>query len=195
MSEPTSPSDPTPEIPPAPSYTYDGPAAAPAQPPAPLPPPAYGERLPAPTGAPSSGAPPVAPLGTAPAPVGTAPARRRTWDVVLTVILFVLGFLGMAFGSLTAASLGDPAFVQAFEAALEAQGFSGDIEFGSFGTIVLVSHVLLYLVALGGGILLLVKNKVAFWLPLAAGVVAAIIFWGGYFVAVFSSIDITQFGR
>lgn len=193
MSEPTSPSDPTPEIPAAPSYTYDVPAAAPAQPVAPapaaaspLPPPAYGERLPAPTGAPSSGPPPVAPLGA-------APVRRRTWDVVLTVILFVLGFLGMAFGSLTAASLGDPAFVEAFEAALEAQGFSGDIDFGSFGTIVLVSHVLLYLVALAGGILLLVKNKIAFWLPLSAGVVAAVIFWGGYFVAVFSSVDLTQF--
>ena len=39
------------------------------------------------------------------------------------------------------------------------------------------SHVLLYLLAIGLSILLLVKRKIAFYVPLAAGVLAAIIFW------------------
>ena len=39
---------------------------------------------------------------------------------------------------------------------------------------------------LGVSILLLVKNKIAFWVPLTAGVVAAIVFWGSLMAIVFS---------
>ena len=55
-------------------------------------------------------------------------------------------------------------------------GFSGDS--GSGGAIIAISHVVLYLVAVGLSILLLVKKKIAFYVPLAAGVIAAVIFWG-----------------
>ena len=43
--------------------------------------------------------------------------------------------------------------------------------------VLVVSHVVLYLVALGVSILLLITRKIAFWVPLTAGVIAAIIFW------------------
>ncbi|WP_309709940.1 DUF6264 family protein, partial [Pseudolysinimonas sp.] len=55
-------------------------------------------------------------------------------------------------------------------------GFNGTV--GAGPTIIAVSHVVLYLIALGVGILLLVKNKIAFWVPLSAGIIAAIVFWG-----------------
>jgi hypothetical protein len=45
--------------------------------------------------------------------------------------------------------------------------------------------VVLFLAALGVSILLLVKRRVAFWVPLVAGAVAAIIFWVVLFSLVF----------
>lgn len=185
MSEPNSASEPTPEVPKAPSFTYGGPAAPSGQ----LPPPEYGERVPTPGGAPVYGAPGYGAPATAPG------RRRRTWDLVLTVILLVVGLFGMLFGVLAGAAFSDPTFADAFEQGLSQQGISGSVDFGGFATIVVVSHVLLYLVALGVSIPLLVTKRIAFWVPLSAGVIAAIVFWGGYFTIVFSSVDLTQFGR
>lgn len=166
MSEPTSAPDQTPEVPKAPSFTYDAPAAA--TPSDPLPPPTYGERMPDYQAAPAYGTPvygaPVAPV-----------KRRRTWDLVLTVILLVVGFFGLVIGLFYAWAFSDPALL---DQALEQQGmggFNGTV--GAGPTIIAVTHIVLYLVALGVSILLLVKNKIAFWVPLSAGVIAAIIFW------------------
>lgn len=190
MSEPTSASDPTPEVPKAPSFTYGSPAASAVPPAEPLPAPQYGERLPAPAGPPS-------PAAGVPAYVpgfGMPPVKpRRTWDLVLTIILLVTGLIGMIAGLVSAVTFGDPAFEVAFQEALGQQGLSGDLDFGPFATVVAVSHVLLYLVALGVSIPLLIANKVAFWVPLTAGVLAAFVFWGGYFVVIFSAVDLSGY--
>ena len=156
MSEPNSASDPTPPVPPAPSFSYGSEATPP--PPAPAAPPAYGQ--------PAYGAPVYG------APQGP---RRRTWDVVLTIILLVVGLfgagIGVAYGLifLTPELLGD-ALVQAGygQPAIDSRGP---------GTVIIISHAVLYLIALGVGIALLLAKKIAFWVPLAAGVVAAIVFW------------------
>lgn len=168
MSEPNSASDPTPEVPKAPSYTYDTPAAAtPAS--NPLPPPMYGERQPDYAAAPAYGTPVYgAPL----APV----KRRRTWDMVLTVILLVVGFFGMLIGLFYAWAFSDPVLLNEAMGQGGMGGFNGTI--GAGPAIIAVSHIALYLVALGVSILLLVKNKIAFWVPLSAGVIAAFVFWG-----------------
>jgi hypothetical protein len=171
MSEPNSAPDPTPEVPKAPSFTYgDAPAAAaPAS--TPLPPPTYGERMPDYAAAPAYGTPGYG------APVsGTPVKRRRTWDMVLTVILLVVGFFGMLIGLFYAWAFSDPVLLDQAMGEGGLGGFDGTV--GAGPTIIAVSHVVLYLVALGVGILLLVKNKIAFWVPLAAGVIAAIVFWG-----------------
>jgi hypothetical protein len=197
MSEPNSASDPTPEVPKAPSFTYGNPAATPAPAGEQLPPPQYGERLPAPAGPPAPVGPPAP--GAPPAygvPTPPAPAKgRRTWDLVLTIVLLVVGFLGMIGGVLFGVAFGDPAFADQLEQAVSQQGITGEIDFSGFGPVVILTHVLLYLVAVGVSILLLVLNKVAFWVPLTAGVIAAIVLWGGYYIIVFSSVDISQFGR
>ena len=189
MSEPNSPSDPTPPVPPAPSFTYGGAASQPAPPvvsPAPEAPPAYGERLPAPVGppaaAPAFGAPAYGTPGLPPV------KRRRTWDLVLTIILLIVGVVGMGIGLAYAAIFSDPALVkQVFDEAYRQSGLGGwNGSVGQAPAVIAISHIVLYLVALGVSILLLVKNKVAFWVPLSAGVLAAIIFWGALFAIVFS---------
>lgn len=187
MSEPNSASDPTPPVPPAPSFTYGSPATPPAAPAQPLPPPAYGERLPDATGAPTYAAPAYGTPGAGaayPAP----PKRRRTWDLVLTIILLIVGLFGMGIGLVYAAIFSDPALVQdVFDEAYGQSGLGGwNGSVGAAPAVIAVSHILLYLVAVGVSILLLIKNKIAFWVPLTAGVIAAIVFWGSLFAIVLS---------
>ena len=172
MSEPTSSSDPTPPVPPAPvvppapSFTYGGPeqpaapAAPPAAPPVAQPPaPAYG--------VPSYGAPVYG------APV--AATGRRTWDLVLTVILFVLAVIGAGLGIFYGVIFLNQSLLSQV---LAQQGYGfPSIPTEGPGAVIVISHLVLFVLGVGGGILLLVKKKVAFWAPLAAGVIAAIVFW------------------
>jgi hypothetical protein len=199
MSEPNSPSDPTPAVPPAPSFTYgtpSAPQAAPAPVPEqaqqPLAPPQYGERLPGYENGPAAGQPaapavPPQPGYAAPAygsPYGAPPVKkRRMWDTVLTIILLVIGLFGMIIGLFYAWILSDP---NLFREAMATQGFTLNVDTRGAATIIGVSHVVLYLIGAGVGILLLIKNKVAFWVPLAAGVIAAIVFWGTLMAAIMS---------
>jgi hypothetical protein len=172
-------------------------------------PPRYGERLPG--YVPPPPAPPTAPppAGSAPAPYGApapgygypppgygypvappaGPRRRRGWDVGLTIALLAVGFFGMLAGLGAAPMFADPTF----GAQLADLVGGGSIDFGAFPVVLAVSHVVLYLVALGASIPLLVSGRaVAFWIPLAAGVLAAVVFWGGYLGVVFAQIDPTQ---
>lgn len=174
MSEPNSASDQTPEVPKAPSFTYGEAAPAP-QANNPLPPPTYGERMPDYAAAPAYGTPVY---GAAVPPV----KRRRVWDLVLTVILLVVGLFGMGIGLVYAAIFADPVLVQeVFDQAYGQSGLGGwSGSVGAAPAVIAISHVVLYLIALGVSILLLIKNKIAFWVPLTAGVIAAIVFWGTF---------------
>jgi hypothetical protein len=187
MSEPNSSSDPTPPVPPAPSFTYGSPAAPPAAPAQPLPPPAYGERLPDAPVPPAYAAPAYGTPGAGPA-YPAAPKRRRTWDLVLTIILLIVGLFGMGIGLIYAAIFSDPALVQdVFDEAYGQSGLGGwNGSVGAAPAVIAVSHIVLYLLAAGVSIPLLIKNKIAFWVPLAAGVIAAIVFWGSLFAIVLS---------
>lgn len=193
-SDPSRPSDPPvpPTAPPAP------PTAPPAPPAAPEPQrpevPKYGEYAPVdaanPYGVPGvasgpSTAQPPAPAVPAPpayvapgygAPAYPAPVRRRrTWDIVLTCILLVLGLFGMALGLLYAWAFSNP---DVLSSALAQQGLTGDLHPGSAPLVITVSHLVLYLLALGLSIPLMIRGRiVVFWIPLVIGVVAAIIFW------------------
>lgn len=175
MSEPNSAPDPTPEVPKAPSYTYDAPAAA--APSNPLPPPTYGERVPDYTAAPAYGTPGYG------APVSTV-KRRRTWDLVLTVILLVVGLFGMFAGVGYGLIFLSPDLLNE---ALNSQGYgSVTVDSRGAGALLILSHAALYLVAAVVSIILLVKRVIAFWVPLAAGVIAAIIFWVTVFSVLFT---------
>jgi hypothetical protein len=165
------------------------PPAQPAVPPVPRPAPRYGEY------ADPSAPPPVVSAPPAPAYPGYAeqpqpwggypqPVKKsRTWDLVLTIILLVVGLFGMLIGLLYGVALLDPALVRD---AMAAAGYEWDGSVGNAGIVIVVSHLLLYLAAVGISIPLLVKKKVAFWAPLGAGVIAAIIFWGAWYTVLLS---------
>lgn len=188
MSEPNSASDPNaaPAVPPVPPAPAAPESAAPPVPPAPAAPTySYGEAAPAaPPAPPAYGAPGYA----APAYGAPVPSGRKTWDVVLTIILLVLGLIGMIIGVAYGVIFLNPELLG------QALGESGygtpTIDSRGPGTVIVISHVALYLVALGVSILLLVKRKVAFWVPLVAGVIATFVFW---FVAAQVFISIPGF--
>jgi hypothetical protein len=90
----------------------------------------------------------------------------------------------MSIGLIYAALFTDPTFLEQMAQASGLSGFNGSV--GPAPAVIAVSHIVLYLLALGGSIPLLLTKRVAFWVPLTAGVIAAIIFWGT-FIAVFLS--------
>jgi hypothetical protein len=160
---PVPPAPPAPALPPVPRYgEYAPEGAVPAAPVEPAPPapaaPVYGYALP------TYGDPAVKP-----------PRKRRTWDLVLTIVLLVVGFFGMLIGVLYGAIFNDPSADQLLKDAIADQGrgdWNGSV--GSVGTIIIVSHLLLYV------------RIVVFWIPLVAGVIAAVIFWGALAAIVLS---------
>ena len=162
------------------------PPAPPAPPAPPVPPvPQYGEYAPAGYVAPQpvAGPAPAQPQGAASYPQQAPVRERKTWDLVLTSILLVMGLFGAGIGVIYGLLFTDPTLIAS---ALEQggyPGFNGDA--GAAPAILIISHVVLYLIALGA-IPLLIARRVAFWLPLAAGIVAAIIFWSTVMGVLFS---------
>jgi hypothetical protein len=158
----------------------------PAVPPPPAPPvPRYGEY--APEGyvppRPAPGYEAFGGYGQA-APQASGARRRRTWDLVLTVVLLVVGlfgtFLGVAYGLI----FSNPELVAQ---GLEQQGYSGfHGETGGAAAVLIVSHIVLYLVAVGVSIPMLIAKRITFWVPLAVGVLAAVVFWGTLMAALMS---------
>ena len=96
---------------------------------------------------------------------------RRAWDLPLTVGLLVLGFL------LTLQSIeGFLNFGSTVSQSVSQAGL--DVEFGPeadvAGIILLLIHFALLLAALGVSVALLRAHRLAFWVPLTAGVLATI---------------------
>lgn len=114
-------------------------------------------------GAPVSAAPAYSPLGR----------PRKTWDLVLTIVLLVVGAIGALIGATAGLGLN-----QAIQQQYDAQSlgaYHGNN--GAAVAVLAISHLVLYLLALGFSILSLVKKRTTFWIPLVAGAVAAIVFW------------------
>lgn len=180
-----------PDAPPAPAAApgYAAPAAYPAAPEAPAQP-AYGQQTaygqqPVYGQQPAYGQPAYAqPVYGQPGFGATPAPRRRTWDIVLTIVILVIGLGGLSLGLIYAWAFSQPELLDQAFRQQGLSGFSGDV--GSAGAIIAISHILLYLLAVGLSILLLAKKKVAFYVPLAAGVLAAIIFWGTLVAVVMS---------
>lgn len=145
-------------------------------------------------GYPQAAYPQAAPVYGQPGFGSTPAPKRRTWDVVLTIILLVLGLGGTLLGVLYGIIFSSPELI---DDAFRQQGLGGfDGEVGATPLVLIVSHVVLYLVAAGLSILLLVKKKIAFYIPLIAGVVAAVIFWAALIMLMLSDPDFAAtYGR
>jgi len=155
----------------------------------PVPKPRWGEYAPA---APPSQqpAPPQPPAGYAPWQYPTPPKpARRTWDVVLTSILLVMGVIGTLIACFYAANLEEAVTTAARQREITPNGASTSVE----SLVMVVSHIVLLLAAAGISIPLLVRGRpIVFWIPLTAGVIAAIVFWVLLFIAIGSSFSISE---
>ena len=134
----------------------------------------------------------VLPTAPPPAPESGAPSyyaaprpdrKPKPADVVVTSVLLALGLLGMFFGLLASVGLGPGLSKQAAQYDVT---YHQPANLGALTAVIAISHVVLFLAALGISIPLLVKRRLAFWVPLVAGVIAAIIFWVVLFMLVFS---------
>lgn len=95
-----------------------------------------------------------------------APRERRAWDVALTVILLIIGLFSTLFSLAVAALL-----PEAVTGAVPAEVLAGD------QLVLVISHLLLYGLAVAVSIILIALKRIAFWVPLVAGAIAVIVFW------------------
>lgn len=157
-------------------------APPPAEQPDPRPRPKYGEY------APPGWVSPVQPdLTRMPPPAAptNAPAFARpaaAWDRTLTIVLLVIGFFGAVIGWMTGAGL-----PESLAPALEQYGITPGpmppwLETASI--VITASHVGLYVAALAISVSRLRRGLRASWVPLAAGILAGIIFWSIMWAAV-----------
>ena len=110
--------------------------------------------------------------------------QRRDWDLVLTVILLVVGFVGAFLGAVYGLGFLSPGLVAQV---LEQQGYSGfTADTASAGVLLIISQIVLYLVAVGVSIPMLVAKRITFWVPLVIGAIAAIVFWVTVVAAIMS---------
>ena len=152
MSTPENPN----HVPPVPRYGEYAPVQ-PAQPAAPL----------QPYGAPSYYAPPS----------GQRPPR--TADMVVSIVLLVIGFFSVLIAVLNAFTIG-----MQMQTIYEDYGIEGEYQPGAGGAIatavIILSHLVLYVIAVIFTIVLIRKRRISWWLPLSAGVLASVIFIGTF---------------
>jgi hypothetical protein len=106
----------------------------------------------------------------------TPQRKSRTADIAVTSVLLALGAIGTLVALFTASSLGDVLRAEYLRYGLVYGGAPASLQ--GLGAVIAISHGVLYLAALGIAIPLLLKRRIAFWVPLVAGVLAAIVYWG-----------------
>jgi hypothetical protein len=136
--------------------------------------PRYGQYAPVPPGAETPPAPPAnePPIPMPPPLAARADAPRRTWDVVLTTLLLLFGVYDVVTGFDTYADLSAP-----LRAVFEQQGigdFTSDALAAQLGVWLNVLRVALLAVAIVVALVRISRNRVAFWAPLGAGVLAVL---------------------
>jgi hypothetical protein len=149
--------------------------------------PRYGEYAPIPT---TPVAPPAPVPAEAPAPV----ARRRvprTWDLVLTTTLLLIGVFDVVAGFSRFADLGG-----VLNEAYVAQGFPAFTSMelaASAGVVINVLRVVLIVAAIVGSLALISRGRTAFWVPLAAGAAAALVVIVALFVVIISDPALAEY--
>jgi len=127
-----------------------------------------------PVGAPVSGmrAPQPGAPGATPGRQAGAGQPAPTWNLTLTVLLAVFGFFGMSYSIATLQAI--PASMQLLHST---NGLGDYTPAPLVGTLVLVGSIVLVLIWVASAAiaaLLLVKRRLAFWVPVVAGIVAMV---------------------
>ena len=150
-----------------------------------LPPvPRYGEYAPVPPVQPAAA--PLQPYG---APSYYAqqdgPRPPRTADMIVSIVLLGIGFFSLLIAILNAFTIN-----YQMDAIYEQYGVDGAYEPGASGAIasavIIISHLVLYTLAVVFTIVLIRKHRVSFWLPLTAGALASVIFIGTFVALIFA---------
>jgi hypothetical protein len=113
-------------------------------------------------------------------------ARRplRTADAIVSIVLLVLGLFGLGLGVTYAFAL-DLLMQQEYtQLGLGTYVRSGP--FAAVQAVIIVSHVVLFAISTPLTIVLIVKRKITFWIPLTAGALATIVFWGVVMTFIFT---------
>ena len=127
-------------------------------------------------------APPTGRRAERPAPGTTVAAGAAglakpvpAWDRAVTRILLLVGFAGALIGWMTGSTLSESLATALGQYGIDPSPMPEWLD--AAGTALALSHALLYLLAVGLTIALRSRGRAAYWAPLAAGIVAAIIFW------------------
>ncbi|WP_431247792.1 DUF6264 family protein [Leifsonia xyli] len=129
------------------------------------------EAAPPPSGAPIPGIHP--PQGTPAYPPARAEQSAPTWNLTLTILLAVFGFFGMLYSIATLQAI--PASMQLLHST---NGLGDYTPAPVVGTLVLVGSIIMaaiWAVSAGIAAWLLVRRRLAFWVPLVAGIVAMVV--------------------
>ncbi len=146
--------------------------------------PRYGEYAPVPPVQPSAA--PLTPYG---APSYYAPRNDqrppRTADTVISIVLLGIGFFSVLIAILNAFTIN-----YQMDAIYEQYGVDGSYEPGAGAAIamavIILSHIVLYVLAVVFTIVLIRKRRISFWLPLSAGALASVIFIGTFVALIFA---------
>jgi len=105
----------------------------------------------------------------------TSRKKPRTADIAVTCALLLAGLIGCFFGIASVSGL--PQYIQS-EYALKSLGvYTPPTTLNTITIGIAVSHVVLFVLALALSVRLMMRHRLAFYVPLAAGVIAAAIFW------------------
>lgn len=99
--------------------------------------------------------------------------ERRTWDILLTVVLLGLGLYTVGSGYLAYSNLGE-VMDQVFRQ-IGIGGFTSVDLAATLGVVIMVSHTIIWIAGALLGARALKRNKIAFIWPLAAGVLATLV--------------------
>lgn len=108
----------------------------------------------------------------------TTSGRRLppAWDRPTTIVLLIIGLFGVFFAVQTQSGL-----PQAIATIYEQQGLGGYTPAASVAGIIVAGQVIqlgLYAVAVGVSVLLLLRRRLAFWVPLTVGLIALLALFG-----------------
>lgn len=118
---------------------------------------------------------PIPPAVEQPEPTVAAapPAPNRTRDIVITTVLLLIGVYDVVTGFAGFASLG-AALTQAYE--LQGiPGFASAVFADQMGVVINVVKTVLLVLTIVVSLLLVGRHRRAFWVPLAGGLVAALV--------------------
>jgi hypothetical protein len=137
---------------------------------APPPPPRFGEFA-----TPEEQRASVAERSAPPVDVPSEVRKPRTADIASTCVLLFAGLIGCSFG--IASVVGLPDYIQS-EYALRSLGvYTPPAALGTITTAIAASHIVLFVLALAISTRLMMRRRLAFYVPLVAGILAAAIFW------------------